>query len=86
MEKMVTDYYEFTMGQTYFDKGEQNKKVYFDIFFRKNPFEGGYAIMGGLDNIVDFVKNFKVSEKKIEFLRKQGQFSEEYLEYLKNLK
>ena len=86
MEKMVTDYYEFTMGQTYFDKGEQDKKVYFDIFFRKNPFEGGYAIMGGLDNIVDFVKNFKVSEKKIEFLRKQGQFSEEYLEYLKNLK
>lgn len=86
MEKMVTDYYEFTMGQTYFDKGEQNKKVYFDIFFRKNPFNGGYAIMGGLDNIVEFIKDFKISEKKIEFLRKQGHFSEEYLEYLRNLR
>ena len=86
MEKMVTDYYEFTMGQTYFDKKEQNKKVYFDIFFRKNPFNGGYAIMGGLDNIVEFIKNFKISEKKIEFLRKRGHFSEEYLEYLKNLR
>lgn len=44
---MMTDFYELTMAQTYFDKGEKNKKVYFDIFFRTNPFEGGYGISGG---------------------------------------
>jgi len=83
---MMTDFYELTMAQTYFDKGEQNKKVYFDIFFRKNPFNGGYAIMGGLDNIVDYINNFKINEEDIDFLRKTGKFKEEFLQYLKNLK
>ena len=83
---MMTDFYELTMAQTYFDKGEQNKKVYFDIFFRKNPFEGGYAVMGGLDNIVDYINNFKITEEDINFLRNTGKFKEEFLEYLRNLK
>ncbi len=52
---MLIDFYEFTMGQTYFDKGEINKKVYFDVFFRKNPFKGGYTISGGIDRIVEYI-------------------------------
>lgn len=83
---MMTDFYELTMAQTYFDKGEQNKKVYFDIFFRTNPFNGGYAIMGGLDNIVDYINNFKITEEDIAYLRKTGKFKEEFLDYLKDLK
>lgn len=83
---MMTDFYEFTMAQTYFDKGEMNKKVYFDIFYRKNPFNGGYAISGGLDNIIKFINNFKITDKDIEFLRGTNKFSEEFLKYLKNLK
>lgn len=83
---MMTDFYELTMAQIYFDKGEQNKKVYFDIFFRTNPFNGGYAIMGGLDNIVDYINNFKISEEDINYLRSTGKFKEEFLDYLKNLK
>ena len=83
---MMTDFYEFTMAQTYFDKGEVNKKVYFDIFYRKNPFNGGYAISGGLDNIIKFINNFKITDKDIEFLRSTNKFSEEFLEYLRNLK
>lgn len=83
---MMTDFYEFTMAQTYFDKGEVNKKVYFDIFYRKNPFDGGYAISGGLDNIIKFINNFKITDKDIEFLRSTNKFSEEFLEYLRNLK
>ena len=83
---MMTDFYELTMAQTYFDKGEQNKKVYFDIFFRKNPFNGGYAIMGGLDNIIEYINNFKITEEDINYLRGTGKFKETFLEYLKNLK
>ena len=83
---MMTDFYELTMAQTYFDKGEQNKKVYFDIFFRTNPFNGGYAIMGGLDNIVDYINNFKITEEDIAYLRNTGKFKEEFLDYLKDLK
>lgn len=83
---LMTDFYEFTMAQTYFDKGEQNKKVYFDVFFRQNPFEGGYAIMGGLDEIVNYINNFKITESDIEYLRSTGKFKEKFLEYLKDLK
>lgn len=83
---LMTDFYELTMAQTYFDKNEQNKKAYFDVFFRKNPFEGGYTIMGGLDNIVEYINNFKISEDDINYLRRLNKFSEEFLAYLKNLK
>lgn len=83
---MFTDYYEFTMGKTYFDKGETNKKVYFDVFFRTNPFKGGYTISGGLDNIIEYIENFKITDDDIEYLRQVSTFSEEYLEYLRNLK
>ena len=83
---MMIDFYEFTMAQTYFDKGEKDRIVYFDVFFRKNPFNGGYTIMGGLDNIIDYIKNFKITEEDIDFLRRTGNFSEEFLTYLKDLK
>ena len=83
---LMTDLYELTMAQTYFDKNEQNKKVYFDVFFRKNPFDGGYAISGGLDNIIDYINNFKITEEDINYLKSLNKFSEEFLNYLKDLK
>ena len=83
---MLIDFYEFTMGQTYFDKGEANKKAYFDVFFRKNPFKGGYTISGGLDKIIEYIKNFHFTDSDINYLRQIGNFSEDYLNYLKNLK
>ena len=83
---MMIDFYEFTMAQTYFDKKEQNKKVYFDIFYRKNPFDGGYAMMGGIDEIIDYINNFHIDEVAINYLRKQNKFSEEFLNYLSSIK
>lgn len=83
---MMIDYYEFTMAQTYFDKNEQNKKVYFDVFFRSNPFKGGYTITGGLDEIIKYINNFNFTDEDIEFLRRKKDFTEEFLGYLKNLK
>ena len=83
---LLTDWYEYTMNQTYFDSGMKDMVVYFDVFFRKNPFEGGYTITGGLDNIIEWIKNFRFDEEDIEFLRQEGMYSEEFLEYLSKLK
>ena len=83
---LMTDFYELTMAQTYFMEGKQDEVVYFDLFFRKNPFNGGYTISNGLDSIVDYVKNFHFEEEDIEYLRSLGKFNEEFLEYLKDLK
>lgn len=82
---LMTDFYELTMMQTYYDKKETNKKAYFDIFFRKNPFDGGYMVSAGLDNIIDYINNFKITDDDIKYLRSLNYFSEKFLEYLKNL-
>lgn len=83
---MMTDFYELTMAQTYFDQGKKDEIAYFDIFFRTNPFNGGYLMTGGLDETINYLENFKFEEEDIEFLRKTGSFSEEFLMYLKDLK
>lgn len=83
---LMTDFYELTMAQTYFANGKKDEQVYFDLFFRKNPFEGGYTITAGLDNIINYIQNFKFEEDDIEYLRSLGNFSEEFLRYLKTLK
>ena len=83
---LMTDFYELTMAQTYFNEGKKDEQVYFDVFFRKNPYGGGYTISGGLGEIIDYIKNFKFSDREIEYLRSLGKFSEEFLEYLKNIK
>ena len=83
---LMTDFYELTMAQTYFNEGKQDEEVYFDIFFRNNPFEGGYTISGGLEETINYIKNFKFDEKDIEYLRGLNTFTDEFLDYLKNLK
>ena len=84
-KSIMTDFYELTMAQTYFDSGKKDEEVYFDIFFRTNPFNGGYTLSGGLDEIIDYIKNFKYGEEEIEYLRSLGTFSEEFLDYLSKL-
>ena len=83
---LMTDFYELTMAQTYFNEGKRDEEVYFDVFFRKNPFEGGYTISGGLDETIKYIQNFKFGEEEIEYLRSLNKFSDDFLEYLKNLK
>ena len=83
---LMTDFYELTMAQTYFNEGKKDEQVYFDLFFRKNPFEGGYTVSGGLDETIKYIQNFKYGEEEIEYLRSLGKFSEEFLDYLSNLK
>ena len=83
---LMTDFYELTMAQTYFDAGKKDEIAYFDIFFRENLFNGGYTISGGLDNIIEYINNFSVSAEEIEKLRKTKTFREEFLNYLSVLK
>ena len=83
---LMTDFYELTMAQTYFNEEKKDQQVYFDIFFRKNPFDGGYTMSGGLEETIEFIKNFKFGEEEIDYLKKLGIFNEQFLSYLKNLK
>ena len=82
---IMTDFYELTMAQTYFNEGKKDEEVYFDIFFRKNPSNGGYTISGGLEETINYLKNFKYSEEDIAYLRSLGTFSDDFLTYLSNL-
>lgn len=83
---MLTDKYELTMAQGYFDNGKKDEIAIFDAFFRKEPLDSGYAIMGGVDNIIEYIKNLKFSDEDIEYLRGQNFLSDEFLEYLRNFK
>lgn len=82
---LVSDQYEYTMSQVYLDNNLQDTKVVFDVFYRVNPLNSGYSITAGLDEIIDYIKNFRIGESEKEFLRKLG-FKENMLKYLKNMK
>ena len=83
--ELVTDLYEFTMSNGYFVK-HREEKAYFDIFFRKVPDKGGYAIFAGLNDVIDYVQNLRFDDEDIEYLRSLNLFSEDYLKFLLNFK
>lgn len=83
--ELITDFYEFTMSNGYLLKN-MNDIAYFDIFFRNIPDKGGYAIVAGLEQIIEFIENLKFDEDDIEFLRSKEIFSEQFLNYLKDFK
>ena len=80
---LLTDFYELTMAGGYFENGFKDKIAYFDMFYRKNPDNGGFAIMAGVEQVVEYLNNLKFTQEDIEFLRNKGIFSEEFLEYLR---
>ncbi len=83
---MLMDFYELTMSNGYFKNNLKDTIVYFDMFYRKNPDGGGFAIAAGLEQIVDYITNLKFTKENIDFLRTKNIFSEEFLEYLLNFK
>lgn len=80
-----TDLYQLSMAQVYFKQGHKNDTAIFDYFFRKNPFNGGYAIFAGLQDVLKIIDELKFSNEDIEYLRSQD-FDEEFLNYLKTFK
>jgi nicotinate phosphoribosyltransferase len=83
---MLTDFYELTMANGYLKHGMQDKIAYFDMFFRKIPDDGGYAIMAGLEQMIEYLNDLVFTERDIAYLKSKKIFSDEFLDYLKNFK
>lgn len=82
---MLTDFYELTMANGYFKNGFKDTIAYFDMFFRTIPDGGGYVIMAGVEQLVDYFRNLSFSKEDIDYLRGKG-FSEDFLDYLANFR
>ena len=80
---LLTDLYELTMMQGYF-KTHSDESVIFDVFYRKNPCDGGYAIAAGLEQVIDYIKRLRFSPEDISYLRSLNLFDEDFLAYLKD--
>ncbi|MCI6007248.1 nicotinate phosphoribosyltransferase [Oscillospiraceae bacterium LCP25S3_E10] len=81
---MLTDFYEITMANGYFRYNLKDTVATFDMFFRKVPDNGGFAIMCGLQQVIEYLTNLKFTDEDISYLRSKYIFSEEFLQYLKN--
>jgi len=79
---MLTDFYEITMANGYFTNGYQDTIVYFDMFFRRVPNDGGYAIMAGVQQVVEYLENLRFTEEDIQYLRDCKIFNEDFIRYL----
>jgi len=82
---LMTDEYEFSMANGYLQNKKENQEAVFDIFFRKVPNGGGYAVMAGLDKIIPYIQNLKFGEKELDYFKKKG-YPNEFINYLKNFK
>ncbi len=78
---LVMDFYELTMSQVYFNEGK-NEEVVFDLFYRRNPDNGGLAIFAGLNQIIEYIQDLHFGEEEIAYLRSLHRFSDEFLDYL----
>ncbi len=78
---LLTDFYELTMMQGYFNRPE-NETVVFDIFFRNNPCGSGFSVVAGLEQAIDYIKKLKFTYEEVDYLRSLGIFHEEFLQYL----
>ncbi|MEG0273833.1 nicotinate phosphoribosyltransferase [Amedibacillus sp. YH-ame10] len=81
---LVMDFYELTMSQCYFNSGNIDKIVTFDLFYRKNPDEGGFAVFAGLEEVIGYIQKLHFNDEDIAYLRSLNKFSEEFLEYLRH--
>ena len=82
---LFTDFYELTMAQGYWKEG-MNQKVIFDMFFRRNPFNGGFSVLAGNETLLDAINEFRFSEDNIKYLAEQKIFEQGFLDFLKDFK
>lgn len=82
---LLSDNYEHKMGQGYLLDGKKDEVAGFDVFFRRVPNNGGYAVMAGLDKVISYIENLHFGERELRYFKRAG-FTDEYIEYLKNFK
>lgn len=82
---LMTDAYELNMAESYLKNGLYIKEAVFDVFFRKVPNGGGYAVMSGIDKVIEYIENLKFGERELDYFKRQG-YSNEFIEYLRNFK
>ena len=83
---MLMDLYEMTMAHGYFTKQDNTDRVAFDVFYRRNPDKGGFAIFGGLEQVLEYILNLHFDEEDMAYFKSLHLFSDEFLEYLRNFK
>ena len=83
---MLCDFYELTMGNGYFKTGYKDRITYFDVFFRRVPDNGGFAIAAGLEQLIEYIENLHFTKEDIDYLRGRKLFDEEFLAYLENFR
>ncbi len=83
---LLTDYYEYTMINGYLNAGIEKKVAVFDVFFRKVPEQGGFAIFAGLQQIIEYINSLRFTEEDIEYFKKKACFSDRFFDFLRNFK
>ncbi len=83
---LLTDFYEFTMANGFFMQNMRDTVGYFDLFFRRVPDNAGFAIMAGVSQVIEFLRDLRFDDEDIDFLRGKGLFPPEFLEYLRNFR
>ena len=81
---MLMDFYELTMANGYLRNGIEGKIAYFEMFFRKVPDEGGFAIMAGVEQVIEYIKNLRFDDEDLDYLRGKRMFSDEFIDYLRS--
>ncbi|RYM06044.1 nicotinate phosphoribosyltransferase [Sporolactobacillus sp. THM7-7] len=79
---MLVDFYELTMGNSYLEEGVGDQIVYFDMYFRRVPDGGGYCIMAGVEQLIEYMKDLRFTDEDLAYLRDTGAFTEKFLDYL----
>ena len=83
---LLTDFYQLTMMQGYFQAGVHNRRAVFDMFYRENPRGSGFAIMAGTAQLLEYIENLRFEEDDLEYLRSQGIFTDAFIEYLRDFR
>lgn len=83
---MLADFYEFTMANGYLESNMEDEIAYFDMFFRAIPDDGGFAIMAGVEQLIEYLKNLRFNDEDLEYFRSKNIFTEKFLDYLRNFK
>lgn len=81
---LLTDFYELTMANGYLKNGMKDKTAYFDMYYRQVPDDGGFAIMAGVEQLIQYLSKLKFTKEDIEYLKSKNMFDEEFIEYLEN--